>query len=304
MALVPSTETNGSLRGRLSVDINIMQTLPLLLPHQPHHPSQSSSVGSRHQTTTRPFTYIQYFLPPICTMLTKLPAELLLSILSFLDNLDPVSASNRSLSGSVRDYQASQLRTRLSRIRNVDLLMSIWSPPTFFTRSRGRRGSNFAPRPKELINVLCDPAMIPRVEAYLADLEQKAWTAERVAEHLLSLVSFSGFRSGEERIAFATKLVIYLWSSQQQYGHDLDGYFMTLREEYGFQDVCARDRYFAEMSPDIQGWLVAVYDALSQALRRPFVPSSRRGEGLGLYRRIVQDGMEDIRALLDQRGHC
>ncbi|KAI5803784.1 hypothetical protein EDC01DRAFT_469709 [Geopyxis carbonaria] len=237
-------------------------------------------------------------------MLGDLPAELLLNILGFLDNLDPVSASNRTLSATVRDHRASQLSGRLARVRQADLLMQIWSPPTFFLRnSRGQRYAHRISHPQEMFNVLCDPQILPRVESYIASLERKAWVARRVAEHLIGLLQFSGFRSSEERLAFASRIVIYMWSAQQRWAHDPDGYIQTLHGDITIEDICATDQYLIDMPADQRAWVVACYNALSQYLRPPFVPQGRRGEGMWLYRLIVRDGMESVHTMLEQRGH-
>jgi hypothetical protein len=221
-----------------------------------------------------------------------LPAELLLNILSHLDNLDPLSFANRTLSITIADYQASQLRCRLARIRNVDLLVSIWSPPTFFRRRRGggQTASQhvYVSQPQDLINVLCDPEMIPWVEAYIGSLESKACLAQQVAQHLVGLINFNAFCNSDEKLSFASTLILHLWSAQQRYSHDIDGYIASLHDRYNFRDLLVRDQYLADLPVEIQEWLVVCYDALSQRLRPPFGSRGPRGEGMGLQRVIVR----------------
>jgi hypothetical protein len=224
-------------------------------------------------------------------MLNDLPTELLLNVLSFLDNLNPLSASNRTLSSTVRDYQASQLRSRLARLSYANLLMSIWPPPSFFRRDP-RAHKHAQPvhvnDPPDFIDVLRDPEMTPRVEAYITSLERKAWVARKMAGHLMLLVNFAGFRNNHDRMSYVTALVLYLWSAEQRYAHDPDGYIDNLRDECDFRDLLVRDHYLADLPVDTQGWLEMCYDALSHHLKPPFVPRGRGGEGLWLQRLIVR----------------
>lgn len=224
-------------------------------------------------------------------MLNDLPTELLLNILSFLDSLGPLSSSNRNLSLAVGDYQAGLLRGRISRIRNPDILVKIWTPPAFFCREfrRGPVQPVYVSRPEDLFIVLSDPAMNRRVEGYIENLERKAYVARRVADYLVSLVDFSAIPNYEDRMSFATTLVLHLWSPETRYGHDTDGYIDALREDYVFRDLVSRDRYFLDLSYDLQDWLVVCYDALSRYLRPPFVPrGGSRGEGMWLQRLIAR----------------
>lgn len=232
-------------------------------------------------------------------MLNNIPAELLLNILSYLDNLDPLSYASRSLSLSTRDYRTRALRSRLASIRHVELLMRIWTPPTFF---RGRGGSpgyspgSYITRPQDLHDILCDPEMFSRVEAYLASLERRVCVAERVAEHVLSIVSFNSFRTSEERHSYATTIVLELWSAEARYGHDVDGRWLNVGDEGGLQEVHIQDSYVMNLPNHIQTAMVTVYNALAQRLRPPFYSTSRRGhggrvvegEGMWLYRLIVK----------------
>ncbi|KAI5858380.1 hypothetical protein BZA05DRAFT_1498 [Tricharina praecox] len=237
--------------------------------------------------------------------LNDLPTELLLNILSFLDNLDHVSSTNRTLSTTSRDLQVSQLRGKLAQIPHADLLMRIWSPPSFFRRDGyGRRQTQHvhASQPQDLINMLCDPAVVPRVEAYIDSLHNKARVAQQVAEFLVTMVSFNGFRNHDDRMSFASTVVIHLWSAQQRYSHDTDGYIASLLEGYVFRDLCARDQYLMDLSADTQGWLVACYNALSQYLRPPFVRREQHGEGMWLQRAIARGGMQAVLGMLHQRA--
>ncbi|KAF8541676.1 hypothetical protein BDD12DRAFT_731665 [Trichophaea hybrida] len=235
-------------------------------------------------------------------MLNDLPAELLLNILSFLDNTEGLSSSSRNLNSAVGDYQAGVLRGRLARIPQADLLVQIWSPPSFFSRNgRGRRSPTFVFRPQDLLNILGDPTVFPLVERYIDTLESKAQVAREVANYLVTIVNFSGFRSNENeaRMSFVTTLVIYLWSVEQRHGHDIDGYLSTLRDGYTFQDLCTRDQFFLDLPVDTQRYLAACYSELSQYLRHPFGP---QGEGMWLQRIIAQEGMEGVLARLNKRS--
>ncbi|KAF8242871.1 hypothetical protein K440DRAFT_638222 [Wilcoxina mikolae CBS 423.85] len=218
-------------------------------------------------------------------MLNDLPAELLLNILSFLDNTEGLSSSSRNLNSAVGDYQASVLRGRLARIPQADRLVQIWSPSFFSRDGRGRRSPTFVSRPLDLLNILGDPTVVPLVERYIDTLERKAQVAQEVANYLVTIVNFSGFRSNEARMSFATTLVIYLWSVEQRHGHDIDGYLSTLRDGYTFQDLCARDQFFLDLPADTRRYLAACYSELSKYLRHPFGP---QGEGMWLQRVIAQ----------------
>lgn len=236
--------------------------------------------------------------------LDDLPTELLLNILSFLDNLQPVSSSSRTLSALARDCQARELRARISRICQADLLVQIWSPPTFFCRdARGRRRSPgyVVSHPHELANVLCDPpAMLPLVEAYIASLEHRADICREVARHLVRMVNFAGVPGGSSQsrvLMFATSLVIHLWSVRQRHGHDIDGYLLALSEGEGrggastFRELCARDPYLAGLPEATREGLVASYHALGRHLQPPFGPPGG-GESLWLQRLIAQVSVE------------
>jgi len=225
--------------------------------------------------------------------LGSLPAELLLNILSFLDNLDHVSSTNRILSAASSDLQARQLRSKLAGIQHAELLMKIWSPPSFFRRDDyGRRQAQHAcaSQPQDLINMLCDPHVVPRVEAYIDSLGGKASVVQQVAEILITVADFSGFRNHIECMSFASTMVIHLWSAEQRYSHDTDGYIASLLEGYTFRDLIATDQYLMELSVDTQNWLVDCYNALSQYLKPPFVPHGLHGEGMWLQRVIAMVG--------------
>lgn len=228
-------------------------------------------------------------------MLNNIPAELLLNVLSYLDDLEPLSCASRSLCLSTRDYRASALRRRLAAIRNVELLMRIWTPPTFFRRKRGSPSGGYIQRPRDLHDILCDPEMFSRVEAYLGSLEKRACVAGKVAEYVISIVSFNSFRTSEERHSYATMIVIELWSAEARYGHDIDGRWSSVGDESGLQEVHTHDSYVISLPSHIQTAMVNVYNALAQRLRPPFYSTIQRGhggravegEGVWLYRLIV-----------------
>ena len=227
--------------------------------------------------------------------LDDLPTELLLNILSLLDDLEPLSSSNRTLSAVARDYRARELRTRISRIHqaDLDLLVRIWPPPTFFGQGTRRRA---VPRPHELMDVLCDPNMLPLVESYISCLEHRAQTGRDVARHLVRMV---GFGSQPCVLTYAATLVFHLWSVEQRHGHDIDGYLLALGEGQAgggggpstFSELCVRDPYLAGLPQTTRDDLVASYQALDRHLQPPFRPSGG-GEGLWLQRVILQVSRE------------
>ncbi|KAL0637561.1 hypothetical protein Q9L58_003450 [Maublancomyces gigas] len=229
-------------------------------------------------------------------MLDNIPAELLLNVLSYLDDLEPLSCASRSLCLSTRDYRTSTLRCRLAAIRNVELLMRIWTPPTFFRRKIGGPLRGYIQRPQDLHDILCDPDMFSRVEAYLGSLERRAFVAEKLAEYVISIVPFNSIRTSEERHSYATTVVIELWSAEARYGHDVDGRWSSVADEDGLEEVHIQDSYVRSLPNHIQTAMVTVYNALAQRLRPPFYPIIRRGhgggavegEGVWLYRLIVK----------------
>lgn len=229
-------------------------------------------------------------------MLNSIPAELLLNVLSYLNDLGPLSCASRSLSLSTRDYRASTLRARLANIRNVELLMQIWTPPMFFNRRRGSSVYSSGGCSQDLYDILYDPETFSRVESYLGSLERRASVAWRVAEYVLPIVSFNSFRTSDERHSYTTTIIIELWSAQARYGHDVDGRWSNIGDESGLQEVHIQDSYVRNLPGHIQTAMVTVYNGLAQRLRPPFYPPIRRGhggravegEGIWLYRLIVK----------------
>lgn len=235
----------------------------------------------------------------IFIMIDNIPAELLLNILSYLDNLEPISGASHSLSLATRDFRIHALRARLASISHIELLMRIWSPPTFFRRRRGVSpygSGSYVTRPQDLHDVLCDPDMFNRVEAYLGSLERKAYVAARVAEYVMTIVSFNSLRTSAERHSYVTRIVLELWSPQARFSHDVDGRWLNLGDDSGLLDVHIQDAYVMNLPRDIQTAMVTVYDALAQNLRPPFYSTGGRrhggrvseGEGIWLYRLIVK----------------
>ncbi|CUS11786.1 unnamed protein product [Tuber aestivum] len=245
-------------------------------------------------------------------MIDNIPAELLLNILSYLDNLEPISGASHSLSLATRDFRTHALRTRLANISHVEILMRIWSPPTFFRRRGGSLygSGGYVTRPQDLHDILCDPDMFGRVEAYLGSLERRAYIAARVAEYVMTIVSFNSFRTSAERRFYAMRIVLELWSPQARFSHDVDGRWLNLSDDSGLLDVHVQDAYVLNLPRDVQAAMVAVYDALAQNLRPPFYSTSRRrhgggvseGEGIWLYRLIVKEGMDAVLGMIEQRS--
>ncbi|KAL7273094.1 hypothetical protein RUND412_004068 [Rhizina undulata] len=248
-------------------------------------------------------------------MLSSIPAELLLNILSYVDNLQPVSATSHLLSQAARDVRVHELRTRLARTRHIEVLMNIWTPPMFFNR----RHPNYTSQRQDLYNILCDPQMLSYVDQYIRTLERNLDVAEAVASHVLSLVSFN-YPTHGERLFFATRLVLELWSASPRYAHDVDGRWDHVTDDARTEDVI-RDPYVQRLPQHIQTGILTVYDALAEHLRPPF--SSRRNGGIWLYRHIlkaslseflerlisclrvskIQEGMEGVLNMFNQRSH-
>jgi hypothetical protein len=221
-------------------------------------------------------------------MLSDLPNELLYNILSHLDNLTPLSTSSRTISSAVRDHQASTLRRRIAALRHADLLVTIFSPPTFtfFTRDElGRRHTSDIYHPRDLLNVLRDPCMFPRIDSYISSLEHKENIARRLAGHVVSLLDFSAFSSRSEAKTFATIIILHLWSIRPRVACDIDGYLESLHPSHTPADLFARDEFLARsLTPDKFAWLAPVYSAVEQAIRPPF--GAR--DPLWLHRLIVR----------------
>lgn len=234
----------------------------------------------------------------IFIMIDNIPAELLLNILSYLDNLEPISGASHSLSLAARDFRIHELRARLASISHVELLMRIWSPPTFFRRrgASSYASGSYVTRPQDLHNVLYDPDMFGRVEAYLESLERRAHVAARVAEYVMTIVSFNSLRTSAERHFYVTRIVLELWSPQARFSHDVDGRWLNLGDDSGLLEVHIQDAYVSSLPRDVQAAMVTVYDALAQNLRPPFYSTGGRrhggrvseGEGIWLYRLIVK----------------
>ncbi|KAG0643415.1 hypothetical protein HOY80DRAFT_1007481 [Tuber brumale] len=245
-------------------------------------------------------------------MIDNIPAELLLNILSYLDNLEPISGASHSLSLATRDFRTRALRTRLASISHVEILMRIWSPPTFFRRRGGYPygSGGYITRPQDLHDILCDPDTFNRVEAYLGSLERRACVAARVAEYVMTIVSFNSFRTSAERHFYAMRIVLELWSPQARFSHDVDGRWLNLGDDSGLLDVHIQDAYVLNLPRDVQAAMVTVYDALAQSLRPPFCSTSRRrhggraseGEGIWLYRLIVKEGMDAVLGMIELRS--
>ena len=207
-------------------------------------------------------------------MLSDLPTELLYNILTHLDNLTPLSTSSRTISSAVRDHQASTLRRRLASLRHADLLITIFSPPTFtfFTRDElGRRHSSDIYHPRDLLNILRDPAMFPRIDSYISSLEHKESIARRLASHVITLLDFSQFPSRSEAKTFATIIILHLWSIKPRVACDVDGYLQSLHPELAPADLHSRDEFMVRLlAPEKFAWVAPVYAAVERAIRPPF----------------------------------
>jgi len=228
-------------------------------------------------------------------MLNNMPSELLLQILSHLvsDNsqsgLASISYVNQRLSATTRDYRAQLLRSRLQNISHIEILMRIWTPPLFFSlqRGSGQTSGGYLSCPADFHDLLCDSESYSRIDAYLTTLERNNWVAGRIADFVVTAVDFPHIRSSHDKRSFAQTAIIELWSSHARYGHDVDGYLMQMRDEYG-PEYYIQDSYIMSLPSSIRGGVMSVYHALCQYLRHPFYPSGSRTEGLGLYRMILR----------------
>ena len=236
-------------------------------------------------------------------MLTQLPAELLSNILSYLayssplpqskacysdcavteDALCSLGSTSRRLQASTREFRTHLLRSRLSRIPHIDLLLTIWAPPMFFRRQHG------VAAPYDPHDVLLDQDTYSGVDAYLTGLEWRGQTAKRIADNVLPLLALpatSDFRD------FTTVAILHLWSVQARYSHDVDGVWDNVQDEV-ILDVLL-DEYVRALPPPLQRAVIDVYNALSRKLKPPFysrgqVPENHTSvEGMWLYRLLVK----------------
>ncbi|KAI9767124.1 MAG: hypothetical protein M1840_005913 [Geoglossum simile] len=236
-------------------------------------------------------------------MLTQLPAELLSNILSCLvyssplpqsrsrysdctvseDALCSLGSTSRRLQASTREFRTHLLRSRLSRIPHIDLLLAIWSPPMFFRRQHG------SATPCDPHDVLLDQDTYSEVDAYLTGLEWRGRTAERIADNVLPLLALPATSDFRE---FTTIAVLHLWSVQARYSHDVDGVWDNVQDEI-ILDVLLDD-YIRALPPPLQRAVIDVYNALSRKLEPPFcshgqVTEDHTGvEGMWLYRLLVK----------------
>ena len=224
-------------------------------------------------------------------MLTSMPAELLLQILSHLISEDsqagliPISYVNQRLLATTRDYRAQLLKSRLQSISHIELLMRIWSPPLFFRIDRGssQTSGGYLSCPADFHDLLCDADTYNRIDRYLSTLERNNWVAGRIADFVATMVDFS---HSESRSLIKTA-VIELWSAQVRYEHDVDGWINQIRDEYG-PDYYVQDAYVQMLSATLRSAIMKVYHALCRYLRHPFYSSASRNEGLWLYKYILR----------------
>ncbi|KAI9771763.1 MAG: hypothetical protein M1839_002728 [Geoglossum umbratile] len=240
-------------------------------------------------------------------MLTQLPAELLSNILSYLvyssplpqprprneDALCSLGNTSRRLQTSTREFRTHLLRSRLSRIPHIDLLLTIWSPPMFFRCQYG------AAAPHDLHDVLLDQDAYSGVDAYLTALERRGWTAGRIADNVLPLLALPTTTDFQN---FMTVAILHLWSVQARYSHDVDGVWDNVQDGV-ILDVLLDD-YVRALPPPLQRAVIDVYNALSRKLKPPFyargqIPENHTLiEGMWLYRLLVKDGMEPVLTML------
>ncbi|KAF8471685.1 hypothetical protein BDZ91DRAFT_760345 [Kalaharituber pfeilii] len=231
-------------------------------------------------------------------MLNNMPAELLLQILSHIvaetshAGLTNLSYVNQRLSAATRDYRAQLLRSRLQSISHIEILMRIWSPPLFFRADRGvgQSSGGYMSCPADFHDLLCDADTYNRIDRYLSTLERNNWVAGRIAEFVATVVDFSHCRSSGEKRSLIKGAVIELWSSQVRYGHDVDGYMMQIRDEYG-PEYYIQDSYIQGLPTALRSAVMTVYHALSS-----------RTESLWLYKHILRGGMESVLNMLESKS--
>jgi hypothetical protein len=236
-------------------------------------------------------------------MLTQLPAELLSNILTYLvcssplpqsrsrysdctvggDALCSLGSTSRRLQESTREFRTHLLRSRLSRIPHIDLLLAIWTPPMFFRR---QHGATTAYDPHD---VLLDQDTYSGVDSYLTALEWRGRTAGHIADSVLPLLALPASADFRD---FTTIAILHLWSIQARYSHDVDGVWDNVQDGV-ILDVLLDD-YVRALPPQLQRAVVDVYNALSRKLKPPFcsrgqVPENHTGvEGMWLYRLLVK----------------
>lgn len=224
-----------------------------------------------------------------------MPAELLLQILSHLATetsqagLTSISYVNQRLSATTRDLRAQLLRSRLQGISHITILMQIWSPPLFFRHDRGSGQSSggYVSCPADFHDLLCDAETYNRIDRYLTTLERNNWVAGRISDFVATMVDLPQCRSSGEKRSLLQTAIIELWSAHVRYGHDIDGYMIQIREEYG-PEFYIQDSYVQSLPSGLRSVITMVYHALCQYLRHPFYPSASRTEGLWLYKHILR----------------
>ncbi|KAH0537189.1 hypothetical protein FGG08_006014 [Glutinoglossum americanum] len=237
-------------------------------------------------------------------MLTQLPAELLSNILSYLctsplpsssrphylertvkeDALYSLGNTSRRLQASTREFRTHLLRSRLTRIPHIDLLLSIWTPPTFFHHQCSATTSH------DPHDALLDQDTYTGVDAYLTTLERRGWIAERITDNVLCLLALPTTPDTRDLM---TVTILHLWSVQVRYSHDVDGVWDNVRDEACIEVL--RDDYVRALPPTLQRAVVDVYNALCRKLKPPFYACEQKpekeqtnGEGLWLYRLLVK----------------
>lgn len=94
--------------------------------------------------------------------------------------------------------------------------------------------------------------------------------------------------------------MIRLWSAQQRYSHDPDGYIDHL-PAIAFESFAAREPVLTGLEESMRRWVVEAYVVLSVKLKLPFAPHEQGRVGLWLWRMIVRGGMEDVLNMLERR---
>lgn len=215
--------------------------------------------------------------------LDQLPLEILLNILSYLDDLKPLSSSNKGLKSAAADSEARNLRSRLSSLTHRELLIQIWTPPAFFFPGNSKQHRR-APETNDLLSLLGNSELKPLVRNYTTSLEEKSELVKKMTQYLLSN-GLAGLANFPE--SFTQELLIHLWSARERYGHDIDGYLSHLGDSVTFKDLCdGQDRYFSMQSPQVEGMMKVYYALSKKTLEHPFGP--RGHDGIGLHKMIVR----------------
>ena len=219
--------------------------------------------------------------------MNSLPNELVLLIIKQCVAENPqVSNVSQLFSATTRDLRIQQLRETIQSISHIRMLMKHWPPPLFSRTQRGvgQTTGGHITQPHNFFNLVLNNDTYDKINHYLLILKNLNSVAATIAEFVMTL---NEFRHGELTIEMAQTAIIYLWTAQVRYGHDVNGYVRQIKEEYG-ADYYIRDDYVRGLPPYIQHAMMSIYYALCSALRNPSLPIGSRTQNLCLYIHIVR----------------